>query len=352
MRSSGRPLEQALRARAEALAGRPFVAAEQVGGGANSRVYRIFDGERRYALKLYPRDAADPRDRLGAELAALRLLRRHGAQNVPAVLGADAELRIGLFEWLEGAPVTEPGEADIAAALELLAMLHRLRDDAAAAGLPPASEACLSAGELVAQVERRRQRLEAPAAEHPALAALLAEEMAPVFAQARRQAERRYAAAGLPFAADLPAERRSLSPSDFGFHNAIRRPDGSLAFLDFEYFGWDDPVKPAADFLLHPGMTMTERQRRVFASGAAALYAADDAYKTRLQALFPLYALRWCLILLNEFLPERWARRVEAGAVADRATALAGQLAKATALLEIARASLRRFPYEDQDEKA
>src|ERR1700680_1391707 len=46
-------------------------------------------------------------------------------------------------------------------------------------------------------------------------------------------------AAGLAFDAELPQEWRSLVPSDFGFHNSLRRPDGSLAFLDFEYFGWD-----------------------------------------------------------------------------------------------------------------
>lgn len=347
MLSSGKALEPSLRARAEALAGRPFSEVQQVGGGANSRVYRVFDGRHYYALKLYPRDSADPRDRLGAELTALRLLRQHGACNVPAVVNADRDLRIGLFEWLEGAPVGGPTEADVTSAVELLATLHRLRGVEAAVAFPLASEACLSARELVSQIERRCRRLEHPAADHPALATLLGHEIAPVLAQARHQAEQRYEAAGLVFVADLPGEQRSLSPSDFGFHNAIRRPDGSLAFLDFEYFGWDDPVKPVADFLLHPGMTMTNRQRRAFATDAAALYAADASYKARLQALFPLYGLRWCLILLNEFLPERWARRMEAGAAADRDTALAGQLTKSRALLGIARSSILRFPYED-----
>jgi hypothetical protein len=347
MRSFDKPLEPAFHARAEALIGRPLRAVEQVGGGANSRVYRVFDGERHYALKLYPRDAADQRDRLGAELTALRFLRRHGALNLPSVVGADAELRIGLFEWLDGTPVAEPTEADIAAALELLATLHRLRATEPAEGFPPAAEACLSAGELVGQIERRFHRLERPAEDEPALAALLTDEIGPVFAQAREQAASRYEAAGLAFGVEAPAERRSLSPSDFGFHNAIRRRDGSLAFLDFEYFGWDDPVKPVADFLLHPGMRLSDKQRRTFAAGAVAIYGADPGYELRLRALFPLYGLRWCLILLNEFLPERWARRVEAGGLADRGTVLAGQLAKARTLLGTVRASIARFPYEE-----
>ena len=71
-------------------------------------------------------------------------------------------------------------------------------------------------------------------------------------------------AAGLDFAADLPQEWRSLVPSDFGFHNSLRRKDGSLAFVDFEYFGWDDPVKLSADIMLHPGKPLAAAAVRAF----------------------------------------------------------------------------------------
>ena len=96
---------------------------------------------------------------------------------------------------------------------------------------------------------------------------------------------------GLDFDTVLPQEQRSLVPSDFGFHNALRRPDGTLAFFDFEYFGWDDPVKLTADVLLH--------------------------------------GLRWALIVLNEFLPDCWRRRVMAGARESWAVAKQKQLARA-----------------------
>ena len=53
-----------------------------------------------------------------------------------------------------------------------------------------------------------------------------------------------------------------LSPSDFGFHNAILKESGDLVFLDFEYFGRDDPVKLMADFIWHPGMKLSNLQKR------------------------------------------------------------------------------------------
>ncbi len=50
-------------------------------------------------------------------------------------------------------------------------------------------------------------------------------------------------------------------------------------------------------------------------------------------ALRPLFGLCWCLILLNEFLPERWFRRAYADAGLNHATAQARQLDKAEGML-------------------
>lgn len=347
MRSSAEPLDDAVRAHAAALLGRPIVEVTRVRGGANSRVYRVSDGTTRYALKLYPVDPADKRDRLGAESMALRFLRGHGVRTVPDVIAIDTDRRMGLFEWIEGASVENPRAADILTALGLLEMLHRLRGDEAAAEFPMASEACLSGLELTGQIVRRFSRLEIVAKDERALAEFLSRGVAPAFDAARSRAQSSYADGHLDFQLPLEAHHRSLSPSDFGFHNALRRPDDGLSFLDFEYFGWDDPVKPVADFVLHPGMTLTEAQRRDFVAGALRIYGADDAYELRLRALLPLYALRWSLILLNEFLPERWAHRVEAGVAVDREMVLAAQLVKAQALLGIANKSIACFPYGD-----
>ena len=42
-----------------------------------------------------------------------------------------------------------------------------------------------------------------------------------------------------------------MSPSDFGFHNVIKKDD-FLYFIDFEYAGLDDPVKLICDFYCQP----------------------------------------------------------------------------------------------------
>jgi len=108
---------------------------------------------------------------------------------------------------------------------------------------------------------------------------------------------------------ELPRALRTLSPSDFGFHNAVRRPDGRLIFVDFEYFGWDDPAKMIVDFLLHPAMNLPEELKGRFVSGLLTHFDRGGFLPIRLAAVYPLFGLKWCLILLNEFVPDDFARR-------------------------------------------
>ncbi len=293
------------------------------GRGGNNRLYRVeAEDGRVFALKSYPRTTGDGRDRLGAEFAALSFLKRNGIAEVPAALARDDASGHALYEWIEGAAVDAPSLADMDAALAFAARLHGLRHAEGAAALAWASEACVSGAELARQVESRLERLRQVAPDHPALSGILEDGIVPLVNQS---------AGAAAFGALEPAGR-TLSPADFGFHNAIRRADGGLVFIDFEYFGWDDPVKLAAEFLLHPGMSLPPDHADHWRRGCDRVYEDMPGYAARLAAFRPLFVARWALIVLNEFLPERWARRQAAGQD-DAVAARARQLDKARFLL-------------------
>ena len=300
-------------------------------GGRNSRIWRVTHGDRAFALKQYPSRLDDPRDRLATEVGALRLMERHRIDTVPRVLGVDGERGYALLSWIEGGDVTAIGDADVDAAVAFLTAVHALRTAPWAAEQPPAAEACLCGAEIERQIKARLLRLRAVAANETELIDFLEISIVARLAAEVARARGAMAAAGLAFDVEVPQEWRSLVPSDFGFHNCLRRPDGSLAFVDFEYFGWDDPVKLTADILLHPGRPLAPPQRRRFREAAQRLYGGDPAFAPRLSAYLPLFGLRWVLILLNEFIPERWQRRVEAGETGSWHAVKARQLARAQA---------------------
>jgi len=342
-------MDESWRAAAETLLGAGLVAVRPVAGGGNSRVFAVEDvSGNRFALKIYPPaspvvgppsepargappvpSAAAGRDRLGAEFAAASFLHRHGVTETPRAIAADPARRIALYEWIEGEPVGEATAADLAAALAFVRRLAGLATTPDAAALPAAAEACPAAGDLLGQLTARRVRLGAAATDDPTLATFLERGFDPLLARAEARARAGYARRGWVWEQPLPRDRLCLSPSDFGFHNALRRPDGSLVFLDFEYFGWDDPVRLAADFPQHPGMNLRPAQGRAYLDGLRGIFAADPGFASRLDLLFPLVGLRWCLILLNEFLPERWRARCFARAGEDWEQARRRQMAKA-----------------------
>lgn len=314
---------------ASALAGSPVSSVEQRMGGGNNRLFRVTVGQRHYALKEYPPRTGDARDRLGTEFGALRFLERCAIGNVPKPIAADREKGVALYEWIDGSAVVDATEADVDAALAFMALVHECRNAPGAAALPLASEACLSPMDIVEQVGRRFERLKEVARSEPKLAEFLDSNYAPAALAVETWARREYAALGWTFNRPIEPPDRSLSPSDFGFHNAIRGAGGGLTFVDFEYFGWDDPAKLVADFLLHPGMRLSTDCYERFRTGALRIYGDKGAFATRLAIVYPLYGLRWCMILLNEFLPERWEARRRTGRHVDRNAATAGQLEKA-----------------------
>ncbi len=336
---------------AQALAARLGgpVRLQRLGGGRNSRVYILSRGREDFCLKVYHRHPADPRDRLGVEHAALEFLAGQGETATPRPVARWDDLGAALHEFLAG----HPARPDRDAMEQVVAFVGRLRDLAgrpAAAGLPTASEACFSLAQLEGSLAGRLARFDpaaVPGEPGRRLARFLDGQWRLFRDEALARAASLLAAAGLDPAAPIPAAWRTLSPSDFGFHNAVVRPDGRLGFVDFEYFGWDDPVKLVCDFLLHPAMDLPAPLARRFLDGTMELFAGSGPFPTRLKALYPLWGLKWCLILLNEFVSADLERRgfaLDGRAAAERDALLAGQLAKAAAMLERVRATHERFP--------
>ena len=323
------------------LAGGGPRALTPIGGGRNSQVYRLdaADGQV-FALKAYFRHPGDRRDRLAVEFGALEFMWGQGLRCIPRPLARDAEAALGLYAFVPGERPEPPIAQDVDAACGFLAQVHTLLQVPEAAALPEASEACFSLAAVAANVDQRLARL-AAVEQAPELAAFLDLELLPVW---RNLVEECRFKAGADFAKPLPAERRTLSPSDFGFHNALRSEAG-LVFLDFEYFGWDDPAKLVADFLLHPGMDLSLPLRQRFATGLLdRLAVAGLRQRTRLA--FPLFGIKWCAILLNEFLPGPLHRRSFADpggrSVCERQ---ARQLEKARTQLATLMDDHARFPY-------
>jgi len=309
---------------------------EQFTGGGNNRVFRVASAGDPVVLKAYFRDAADPRDRLRADYGFSAFAWSTGARALPQPLASDAAAVMAVYEFVAGGKLAagEVTAAHVAEAASFFRAVNEHRGEPRAADLPAASEACFSIAAHVACVDRRVARLGDIDAASPLgreATEVVTRRIAPAW---NGVGDSVLATAGTAADEPLSPADRCLSPSDFGFHNAIRAADGRLRFLDFEYAGWDDPAKMACDFFCQPAVPVPHEHLKAFVGALADLWSDPAGFHRRVDLLLPVYELKWCCIMLNEFLPSADSRRTFAGAVADRESRRAAQLAKVEAALD------------------
>ena len=322
-------------------------ALEVVAGGRNSRVYRLCaEPSEAYALKVYFRHATESRSRMETEFESLAFLWEGGVRNVPQPVAASREHGFAIYRWIEGRKIAASDLTSdaIGEAAAFLCRLGNLRHRPGSQTIRPASEACFSGRAIVENLERRLAPLRACSASHE-LQVFLSSRLIPAFERLSEWSRRR---AAETYQHELNIEHRTLSPSDFGFHNALASESGQIFFLDFEYFGWDDAAKTVSDFLLHPGMSLTPEFKRQFATALLEGLPWSGNLRERVQAYYPLFGLKWCMILLNEFLPDQLLRRRFAGLnEQDHRPKQMEQLAKAEGMLATTLSEYEHFPYFD-----
>lgn len=312
--------------------------------GANNQVYKIETASERFILKYYPDSPGDHRDRFKAETTALNFMNTAKLTCVPNLAGCDNNHRLAIMNFVNGDPIKAVTNDHIQAAVNFTLSLHKARKGNNAQRIEAASEACLSPVDVIKQIISRRNRLEETMTEHPGLRLFLEQKFDNAFQNFQQDAARQLEASGINLKTILTDDQLTLSPSDFGFHNALDI-NGDVIFLDFEYFGWDDPVRLVSDFLLHPGHQLSDTQKQQFVRATSLHFAEyDKSFLPRLLALYPLVGLRWCMILLNEFLPERLVRRRAAGNQDDTTIIHTRQLKKSESLLTMLNKTKRVLP--------
>lgn len=286
--------------------GRRCVRAAALKSSGNNRLFRVeLQGGRRVLVKRYLVDKRDGRPRARTEFEGLALLWKAGLREIPEPLRLDPQGRFGVYSWLEGKPLKRAVPTD-AHVRQAASFLRRLRAVPARSWTAPAADARASLSDYAAHIRRRLARVRAGAkALGDAEARRFVENEVTPAAEAVISRLKRDAGA-----AWLGKSERFLSPSDFGLHNAILGSDGKIRFIDFEYFGWDDPAKLVADLFHHAGQKpLSSAQRELFLREFCRGWKGAPAFRRRLGLVLEPIAMEWILIILNVLSPETLERR-------------------------------------------
>jgi hypothetical protein len=319
---------------------RPFdLHVEAIEGGRNNRVFRVDGVGKPLLLKSYFSSETDRRDRYAAEHGFYDFLESCGSEQTPKPVAWDPSRRLGLFSFIEGRKL-DGGEIDESAvdtALSFFSAINQCRDSVAAKRLGDASEACFSVEAHLSLVNARLERIRTIAPNSALSATALSfvrDRLMPAWVSVRESVREECKRVGISPTRELSVEQRCISPSDFGFHNAIRRDDGHLVFFDFEYAGWDDPAKLVSDFFCQQQKPVPLIFRDRVVKGIAPALGDSSGLAARAALLLPVYQVKWCCIILNDFLTADSARRSFAERSVSSDDRRSRQLAAAERLLD------------------
>ncbi len=372
--------------------------------GGNNKVFRIVTSARDFLLKLYFSHPDDKRDRLNTEFDFLSFLWSQGIRNIPEPIAKDIVKSAGLYEFINGEQIindTNDNSNIISNSSKISKDNHgkdidisydyviqavnfavkinkpKIRSAALNRNLFLASDACFSIKDHIMSVERRIERFKDITIDKGGItkdalsnneinqkAKLFIENgITPAWEQIKAGIMIESEKLGIDINRILTWKERCLSPSDFGFHNAVitqkdnhehknkynyehnyernhkynhysldnSNSSKSLKFIDFEYAGWDDPAKMICDFFCQPKIPVPLKYCDLFIESLIEHSSPSNEscskeflqnnlleLKNRVKMLFPLFRIKWCCIMLNDFLTVGNDRRKFASTIVNK----------------------------------
>lgn len=273
---------------------------QPLAGGANNRVYKLeFANQKPIILKQYFQHPEDLRPRLLAEFSFLQYAWEQGIRNIPEPLIASQEHNTAIYTFLEGRLIQNTDISDSAIDQLISFFLKLNQQKSKGTHLPLASEACFTLDEYIKVTEKRIERLKKHPFQTPLgneLSSFLNSHLLPRWDLLKSKTlKSAYPITACP----VGIEDRCITPSDFGFHNAMI--DKSIYFIDFEYAGWDDPCKTVCDLFCQPKIPIPFRYFRKIAEALASVSLYPENCLKRIDLILPVIQMKWCCILLNSF---------------------------------------------------
>ncbi|MFZ6015613.1 MAG: phosphotransferase [Patescibacteria group bacterium] len=300
--------------------------------GSNNRVFQLQlqDG----SLLLLKQYFSDDRRRMFREWNVYAIIREHGLMQVPQPMISDQENQIAIYEFIQGEKKTaaQLSRKDIAHMAEFLADLHRISPDQVSVPLPRSIMSSQSMAQTIdVLIYGRMSEIEAETDQgktHPRLAEFLVQE--DVFARVR-QALRVFREKTGPkiISHEIPDQDLRLTPADFGPHNMIFPANRKPYFVDFEYGGWDHPLRVVGEYVNHDrALGMSPQDKQFFLDHYVACSPLDPDLLELLPYMRCLSEIEWIMIYISSMNVSKLKARSFADPDFDADSYLAGQIQK------------------------
>ena len=299
-----------------------------IGHGNNNRAYAVNTPNNKFLAKFYFSSNSDNRSRLENEFNFINFAKAKEINCIPNTILKSDSLNLGIFEYIEGQKFLKEdlNKESVMCCADFFQTLNKPGNSVNLKTLSYASEAFLDLSSYIKKIDKKILKL------RDTIFFSNKKDIVSFLDDLQKAWEN--IKTDLLNNESFITENKSpcISPSDFGFHNTLLSPKG-LYFIDFEYAGIDDSSKFISDFFIQPEIKIPIEYMEEFASKALTSFPDSKLQLERTKKLFPMFQIKWCCIMLNEFLPGIAERRVFSNPQLDMNESRKKQLQKAKVLL-------------------
>ena len=270
-------------------------------GRLNSKIYKITtQDKKKYSLKIYPNITHDKFNRIDAEFSAYKYLNQKLYYQIPSPIYKLKYLNASLFTWIDGNNRAPKNKKNLEQIIKFVIKLKNISTPSIFDNFNYAKEAVYDKKIILDDIQLRYKRLISISLKNKLeieLKNFLENKFNYLYIRFKKKiinTNNKYL--------NINKNNLILSPSDLGFNNIILK-NKKLYFIDFEYFGLDDPVKLTSDFLWHPSNSLSDSLKQKWLNEMHKIFRQDKNFKNRLNVYYYLYGIKWILIILNIFDP-------------------------------------------------
>lgn len=284
---------------------------ESLDGGFNNKIFKVSsENGKSYLFKRYFKD---DRNRLNREFSAFKYLRSLGETRLPVPFFKDEDKGYAVYSFETG--IVKSGrelvKKDLDRFLSFIFKIQNIKPIETKQNFPNAVLSTQSAEQfsnvILEKIKKFEELIKTPKTS-PDIVNF--SKGTKVLERINGQIKNLKRMSGDSFSEEIDDSLMRLSPVDFGPHNAIFKDNGDVCFIDFEYFGWDDPSKIVANFVTHEGSWgLSNENIRYFINKYRSESMLPKDIIDRVKIFVPLQALNWIGILLWSFTPQKLESR-------------------------------------------
>jgi hypothetical protein len=264
--------------------------------GANNQGFRIKVGEKLYFVKQYLNDCGQSK-RQRREKQFSDYLKNTQSQAFPIIVGANYELKLSVFTYIEGHHPTKVTDTFVDASLDFMQLIQLPIKKAGS--LDIAADCAFSVIDFYEITKSRAHKFKSLL--DGSLEGLLESTVLDEFNELGDWFNEQLIPTWLLLEGQLDAmcelpHSSFVSPSDFGLHNMLISNDTAY-FIDFEYAGRDSFFKWLCDFLAQPEYPIDLKYLSKIISRFPNYFSASDI--PTISFCYQLTLLKWCFIILN-----------------------------------------------------